>query len=390
MSGGWEGEAFKPGGEKSPPAGAMDDDADPGPCPVRPLGQSGGVYFYLSRAGEFRVMTFREHTANGISSLFDGDVFWLKDKFKSRDKKAFWDVSWSRDWLFHECRTAGFFDATRSMRGPGVWRDDDGGVVVHAGTQIWHAGNWQPAGCQIGDYVYPAGPKEPRMADTPAKPVIAKELFDFLGTWSWEKPDQAPHLLLGWLGAAALTGALRWRPHVWVTGDSGWGKSTLEQLIMCVLGEEAILRASDPSAPGVRQSLRGAARPVMLDELENDANNRRAKDVANLARLGSTDQQAAVLRGSSDQRASSAFIRACFYCTSIVRPHLDRQDMSRFALIDMKELEAKNAAVNVLAKLEHFKAAGPALRAAGYVALRLDRYEGTRGEECGGQRSRQT
>ena len=74
---------------------------------------------------------------------------------------------------------------------------------------------------EIGDYVYTRRPPLERpwmrsidLADDPALVVLP-----LLRKWNWGRPEVDPVLMLGWIGVAFLSGALPWRPAVFVTGD---------------------------------------------------------------------------------------------------------------------------------------------------------------------------
>ena len=122
--------------------------------------------------------------------------------------------------------------------------------------------------------------------------------------------------------AGYIAGALAWRPHIYVTGDTGEGKSTFENLLRELFGGRA-LRAADPSAAFIRQQLQGAARPVLVDEIENSEVNTRARDVIETARLASSENQAATGRGSAGHKAVTFALNGCFYFSSILHPPIE-------------------------------------------------------------------
>lgn len=338
-------------------------------CPVRPLGHSGAVYYYLSPCGELRKLTHRDHAATGILSLFDGDMAWLEKNFPRFDREgevAGYKREKAAAWLMKACAGSGLFDLEKVLRGPGAWRDEAGGLILHCGDRIrLPGGEWQAAGCYLDGHIYPASAPEPRPAPIAAPAAEVAGLLELLKTWNWRDPETDPRLFLGWIGAAMLAGALRWRPHIWVTGDRGSGKSTLEQLTDSLLGS-AVYRASDPSAAGIRQGLGGAARPVLLDEIEVPADGTlgRAREVVNLARLGSTDGQGAVVRGSADGKAQAYHIRACFYFSSILTVPLLPQDLTRICVLNLDPLQRiEGAAAAMREGLKRYGRLGPALRA---------------------------
>ena len=332
------------------------------PCPVVALGHRDGVYHFLTPWGEYRAFVTPRLTSLGVDSLFGGQTSWLRQAFPRHDREGKNVIGYSAPAaaraLIRACTLAGFFDPARSLRGTSVWpgrteRGEDT-LLVHCGDRIFEyltglegegAAEGEPAvrvvkhrpGLRRTGHVYPALPAESRPGPQPAGAQDAVELLGLLSAWKWRNPDNAPLLLLGWLGAAMIAGALPWRPHIWVTGDAGSGKSTLERLISDLLGS-TVLRLADSSEAAVRQALGPSARAVMMDEIEKSASNNRARDVVALARLASTDRQAPVGRGSLGGTAQLFHVRAIFYLTSIIHAPLAPQDAQRITVLDLDEL----------------------------------------------------
>lgn len=367
-----------------------DDHTGQSPCPVTPLGRRQGIYYYLSPGGEVIAFTARDHSVLGITALFDGDLSWLYETFPRTGNKSN-VVGWiDRDasaWLMRQCSRRGFFDAGRFLRGPGIWSDGKGGLILHCGDKILASGKWIPAGCRIDNIIYTANIPEPKPATDaegnlkPATAGDAHKILESLNLWAWRNLPGAPRLVLGWLIAASICGALKWRPHIWITGDQGTGKSTLNDLMTGFLGEGAILRVSDPSEAGIRQALDSAARPVLIDEIEVKPGTTRAQRVIELSRLASTDNQGAVARGSSEGIAKSWHIRGCFYFTSIGTAPLAPQDKRRICVIDLEQLPLGDDPVRIAELVNEAKTfaakTGPGLRAraiVGWKRLRLNQH----------------
>lgn len=53
-----------------------------------------------------------------------------------------------------------------------------------------------------------------------------QRLFDLANAFRWRNPGSGA-MLAGWCALAPVAGALRWRPHLWITGGTGSGKSTV-------------------------------------------------------------------------------------------------------------------------------------------------------------------
>lgn len=84
-----------------------------------------------------------------------------------------------------------------------------------------------------------------------------------------------------------LCGVIPWRPHMLVTGAPGTGKSTLLELIMAIFGPDGMVSSDDATEAYIRQALDGARKPVALDEIENDPEGHKARQIIKLARNAS-------------------------------------------------------------------------------------------------------
>src|SRR5690606_17311575 len=112
-----------------------------------------------------------------------------------------------------------------------------------------------------------------------------------------------------------LGGALKWRPHVWVTGSTATGKSTLHELLE-LLFDGGALHTADATEAGLRQILGQQTLPVFFDELEANEDNRRARAIIGLARLASSG--ADMHRGGQDHHGHEFTARSCFLFSSIL------------------------------------------------------------------------
>jgi hypothetical protein len=342
---------------------------DPEPCPVRVLGNAGGHYYFLTPDGQFRELPAHALDRAGIMSLFGQRIPWLWNRWPRYDKSGAtvvgWQIQAAQEYLITEADKAGLFSPSRVIRGPGVWRTSEG-LIVHCGDAVLVGGIWRPAGVRIGDHIYRVGQRETRPADAPASEGEIAEVFDFLQSWNWRAPVHAPRLLLGWIGAASIAGALTWRPHIQLTGDKGSGKSTLVELVKALLGS-TVISVSAPTEAGIRQLLEGAARPVLVDEIETD-NMDRARRVIELVRLASTEGQAPVPRGGVNGRATQWPVRACFMLSSILHVKFRGQDLSRICVLELDALPAGERSDGELPQAwarretSRLGAIGPALR----------------------------
>jgi hypothetical protein len=310
-------------------------------CPVQALGVHGKLFFYLDILGQLHAVD--NHTKDRMRALFGGrsDLLMAQWPTYSRgaDPKV---VGWKQEdaaaSMQRACAEKGVWNAFERVRGLGAWPDPDGGVALHCGDAVLYRGDWRSPG-EIDGYVYPSAPRVPRPLEAlPAGARPAGELLDVLDTWAWLRGDLDAYLLLGWICGAMFGGAIDWRPLVWITGDKGTGKSTVQKLIRLVMGGEgAILQSTDATEAAVRQFLMQSTVPVALDELEADADNRRAFAVIKLARQAASG--GVVLRGGADHTGQEFRARSAFLFSSILIPPLLDQDISRIALLELMPLE---------------------------------------------------
>jgi hypothetical protein len=324
----------------------------PAGCPVKPLGKLGQLCHYLDEQGQHIALNPRDHGKTHIQSLFgrqSGLVHSYWPRFGKPDPKTGeptitgWMPEKAAEILQAACAHQGLFDPQGKIRGRGAWRGSQGELIIHHGDKIYRAGGppgfaWEDPAL-IDGYVYPTAPAMPRPEVGQVSDVAGKQLLELLRQWHWERPKIDPYLLLGFIAAAPFGGALDWRPHLWVTGDSSTGKSTLEKKLLAPLFDGLSLRTHDATEASIRQVLGKQTLPVFFDELEAQANSDREFRVIKLARLASSE--GVIFRGGSDHQATEFVARSCFYFTSILMPAMLAQDRNRMAILELKPIPDK-------------------------------------------------
>jgi hypothetical protein len=342
-----------------------------GPCPVKPLGHRGGVYFYLSPRGELRHLTAREHNKLGVASLFEGDLEWCRVAAPAYDRDGSpRPGSWSPDgvafYLMRSCAREGVYDASLPVRGPGVWRTREGAPLVHCGDQLAIEGVWQPSGIKRAEALYPAAARIPQPAEAEAEKAVGRDLLgEMRRLWAFETDVEAD-FVFGWMGAALLGAFPRWRPHIYVIGERGSGKTWLAELVAAALGGQAHASMNNYTEAGLRQALTGEARALVLDESEHDESSR-VQAVIELLRHMSSGEGARAVRGSAGGSAQTFTVNGCAYLSSILHVPMKPQDRSRIAVVRLAALrggaDAADRAERARALLAKAVEASPALRA---------------------------
>ncbi len=318
-------------------AGTLPDD-----CPVVPLGLCDNQYYYLDAVRQMRVLTASDHARLGLLGLFNQASEYLWDLWPRTNNEGTttgWRPELVAECLMAACARKGVLDVVDRVRGPGAWADDDGGLVIHAGDKIFHGGEEFEPG-PVGRHIYPSAPEKPKPAAS-ATTEPAEKILTLLRSWSWRRADVDPMLLLGWIGASMLGGALKWRPMVWITGDKATGKSTLHDVLKGIHGPGGMIHATDPTAAGLWQSVGHASLPIALDELESEADNRKNANIIKLARHAASG--GTTLRGGSDHKGTTFTARSCFLFSSILIPPMLGQDVSRLAVLQLDKLTSKSA-----------------------------------------------
>lgn len=330
------------------------------PCPVTPLGIEGELFHLIDSAGQFRSITASDFSHAGIQGLFAATPnypawAWPRHgKVKQDDEgkavpppiTSFKDDD-VRQALMLACSRKGQFSATDKLRGRGMWKLRGGGLIYHAGEELWvvERGRFveKPTGVYEG-HLYPRLPGIPAPFTAPIGATelnrTIKAMLQTFRKWHWERPDIDPVLLLGWIAVAYLGGALTWRSAVLLLGDKGTGKSTLQEALKVLFGD-ALFHSADTTAAGIYQRMGQDARPVALDELEPGSDPRKISNVVQLMRDASSGAMGR--RGGSDGAAAEFQMRSAFLFSAINNPVTKAQDLSRMAVLRLKELDLGQA-----------------------------------------------
>ena len=318
-------------------------DGLPPDCPVQPLGREGNLLHLIDAKGQLISVKPSDMGQNQVQALFghrDGYLYWAWPRIAKDGRIDGWRAEKVRESLYHAAGLKPLFSAQNHVRGRGAWLDQRGELVYHSGDALWTLGikgrEETPPGMRGRDFytVLPAIPGPwPEAIDAAANP--SREILQGLLSWNWERPLVDPILMLGWIGAAMLSGALEWRPNIYVTGDKHTGKSSMLNFVKAILGD-GLIKSADATAAGVTQRLRQDALPVALDELEAEADGRATAAILKLAKIASSGDSK--LRGGADHTGVEFNVSSCFLFSSINPPGLRPEDVSRMAMLRLRPL----------------------------------------------------
>lgn len=333
-------------------------------CPVEPVGIEGELFHLIDSARQFRSLTAGDFSQAGIQALFAQTPhypMWAWPRYGRRPPpdpetgeqrpppiKSF-EADHVRQCIFRACTRKGLFSPTDKLRGRGGWTLRSGEMIYHAGEEIWRcelqAGTPRFRALDTGlieGHLYPRTPALPSPWTEPisSRDNPARGLMQMFRSLNWERPEIDPVLLLGWLGVAFLGAALEWRPAIMLLGGFGTGKSTLQDDLKKIFGE-ALFQSADTTAAGIYQQMAHDARPVAVDELEAEADTRKVDNVIKLMRAAASGGFAA--RGSSGHEPVQFTLRSAFLFSAINNPIQQAQDLSRVAILRLRELRPDQA-----------------------------------------------
>lgn len=238
------------------------------------------------------------------------------------------------------CRQAaiGMFDPDL-LRGRGIWWDE-GRCVLHLGDRLVVDGEPRPISATLNSrFHYQRGAALVGTAD--AQPLSDEEallVLTLADRFHWEVPASAM-LLAGWVTLAPICGALRWRPHLWLSGPAGSGKSHLfERFCGVLLADMARVFVGSVTEAGIRQTLRSDALPVLIDEAESNEreDQQRIQAILALARVASSESRAAIVKGSPAGEVARYSVRSMFLLSSIATGLKQGADRRRFAPLNLR------------------------------------------------------
>jgi putative DNA primase/helicase len=333
----------EPQRERREPAatyGALFDNA-----PFRLMGHNQGVFYYFSKTKRQIIScTAKEHSRTQLYELAP-HAWWelwqavaagMPSETSKAEKwaltcNALMQASFERG----VCRPEGV------VRGSGAWIDE-GRPVLHCGDKVYIGRDAYDPYDVPSRYVYEASE---RLLVPSHEHVTAEERRAFIQICTmptWEHPLSGP-LLAGWLVIAPICSALKWRPHIWITGPTGSGKSTISDLIHNVLGPIALKTEGGTTEAALRQTLGKDGRPIIVDEAEAEDQKMSAgmQAVLNLARKASSG--GTIIKGTPNGAPITFIIRSCFCFLAINSSVKHLADESRISHLAIRKNDAPDA-----------------------------------------------
>ena len=297
--------------------------------PFTILGHDNGRYFYLPHDSRQIVdLTASGHAKLNLLAL--APLQWWEEMFPGKGPN--WEAAANA--LIHKAHRH-LFDSS-DIRGRGAWLDN-GRAVFHAGDYLLVDGRETAISAIKSRFIYPRGRRMTVDSIEPASNKDASKLIALCDGFKWRNPLDGK-FLAGWLAVAPICGALEWRPHVWLNGPSGTGKTwIISNIVARLLSKTALFVNANTTEPGIRQQLGSDALPVVFDEAESEdrEDQQRMKKILILARQASRESEGKIVKGTAGGFSQSFHVRSAFLFSSIGVSAVQRADMSRITPLEL-------------------------------------------------------
>lgn len=305
------------------------------------LGHDRGTYFYLPREScQVLSLTAAQHNKSHFFQL--ADIQWWIDGFADERGRVDWDSAANH--IMRTCMAQGIYDPSR-VRGRGAWADADR-VILHLGNRLVINGVSSPITKLPSTFSSYYFYENAKAIDGPGSEALsddlARSIANIAERFRWETPASA-QLLLGWIVLAPVCGALTWRPHIWITGGAGTGKTTILKTFMKpLLGGMFEGATGGTTEAGLRGQLRSDAIPIVFDELEqNEQKDKQiVQNILSLARIASSEG-GKIYKGTATGGSNTFEIRSMFCVSSINVALVQRADLDRFCVLSLRRDETK-------------------------------------------------
>lgn len=299
----------------------------------RCLGYNNGINYYFSfKQRRIVALNASQHTLQNLLQL-DTLERWETSTFGAAAKSEKKIGLYAQNGMNELCTVRGVFKEEDNVRGGGTWFDE-GRIVVHCGDKLFVDGLPCTFEDMQSEFTYIAAPKFMKPSDKALTNEEAVKLRTICEAVTWENVLSGS-LLAGWLVIAPICGALDYRPHIWVQGESQSGKSTvINKIVRRLLGKMAVNYEFGTTEAKIRQSMGHDARPLVYDEAEP---SEITKKVIELARAATTGAIVGKF-GQGDMRVRFA---TCF--SSVNLPVDKISDESRISFLAIRQNRKKTA-----------------------------------------------
>jgi len=329
----------KPAKSEPPPP----TDEPPSYDPLKPIQNS--YFHFLGWDDEYHyfmilktrvIMTIGKQSFTSSKCLSIAPLMFWESIQCTTDKGGF-KILASQDFLQENSVKAGRFSMD-IVRGAGVWIDGKH-KVVNTGSELYIDGIKTKYEKFDSRYVYVTSEKDfGKIEGEMASSTDGKKLFKLFESQKWVNP-QSLYGAMGWSLISNFGGCLNWRPHIYITGKIGSGKSwLLDNVVKPLVGDYAHYGSGSDTEAGIRRSIMQEPRPVVLDEMKIKSKKDESNigNIMNLIRNSSSDASAKITMASPDGGTINFNVRSPFCLSSDQIPYETEDLASRILICELE------------------------------------------------------
>lgn len=262
-------------------------------------------------------------------------------------------VASAQDFINTVASTEGFFEDFKVLKSGGWhWIDVQGSKtpILHAGNVLYSNSCLFPLHKMIDPKKHVWIRKRAvdwGKGDEKINQSVINEIKRFVNKFKWENEYHAM-LIKGWIALAPICGLLPFRPSVWITGETGSGKTTfVGKFIQKIMGGTVFHAAGASTEPGLRGLLqKEGSIAIAVDERElkaagGDFEVAKLDAFMMLVKLASSAFSSPIIKADtpgSDTRKSklnSVQPSAMFLIASVGMPNMEESQSNRIADVKM-------------------------------------------------------
>lgn len=267
-------------------------------------------------------------------------TFWSSSFPAPAERNGTIKTDWEKavDVLIRATNRTGQYDPCAEV-GQGTWLDN-GRIVFNSGRDLWVEGEGVVKLHEFsGEKTYVVGKpcgmpdfENPFSADAPE----IWELLDIIQAIHWAPEGRKVSVMnmFGWLAIGPICGVLPWRPHLYLSGERGVGKSwIINNIINRIFKDYGENVKADSTESGLRNLLNGRAFPLIFDEAEGETpeDRQRMAKIIRLARHSATPGNSYVAQGVSGGGGQRQYAIASTFLMCSITPQLTASaDFTRF------------------------------------------------------------
>ena len=297
-------------------------------------------HFFKKSTITLETLNHDEITSKGLTRLVPDKEFWFVLAPHARTiNEAFFECGLD---LVKVCERTYF--QTANICGLGAWKDSlsPSGFVFHAGDRLILNKDQVIGLDEIELSRFYERRQKVKISDEALSEADGKKFIEMLELLNFTDHHYA-YALAGWLFLAPICCMLPWRPHIYLKGGRGSGKSwVFNNIIVASLGKEdegGFSKAYEggSSCPGIYQDLSIDSLPVLIDEMDayEDNDKKRIQNIYGLSRESSSSEGSSRVKGTAGGKAINYKPRSMFCFSSIMASNNRDADKSRTTEIEL-------------------------------------------------------